>query len=146
MRLILAPLALILFACGTAAEQPAEQPASENVTAAAAGASTFIGSGRNRLCLDERNGRAGFITYGSDDRNCSVTGAVQQSGAQLTITPDGDQQCRIEATVTGGEMRLGQAAGSCSYYCAPGASFAGKSFRRGEVEERVADLAGDPLC
>lgn len=146
MRLILAPLALTLVACGTAAEEPAGQPVEENASAAAAGPSTFTGPGRDRLCLDERSGRAGFITYGSDNRNCSVIGAVQRNGSQLTITPEGDQTCRIEATLTGGEMRLGQVAESCAYYCAPGASFAGKSFRRSDGGERVTDLAGDPLC
>lgn len=107
---------------------------------------TFAGAGRDRLCLKEGEGRAGFITYGEGDANCSVSGAVQRAGERLTITPDGDAACRIEATLAGEQLTLGQASPACAYYCGPTASFSARQFARTATPQPVTDLAGDPLC
>lgn len=146
MRLALVPLTLILAACGTATEEPVAPQETGDPGPAATGAVIYAGAGRDRLCLDRTKGRAGVITYGQGDRNCSIAGAAQQSGNRVIIVPDGDQSCRVEAVLTGSQLQLGAGSSACAYYCAPGASFAGKTFRREEGSGPVTDLAGDPLC
>ena len=106
----------------------------------------FAGAGRNRLCLDEGAGRAAFITYGEGDANCTVQGAVQQTAGTSVLVPDGDTTCRIDLTLSGDMVRLGQASAACAYYCGPRSSFAGAEFRRSVTQQPVADHAGDPLC
>jgi hypothetical protein len=145
MRCLSIPALLLLSACRQEPEPVANEPAA--ATAEQAGSSsTFAGSGRDRLCLAEGSGRAGLITFGEGDANCSVTGSLARSDDRLTITPDGDAACRVEATLAGDRLTLGPAATACAYYCGPSASFAGKQFTRTKVAEPVTDLAGDPLC
>ena len=106
----------------------------------------YSGEGRDRLCLDERAGRIGFVTYGQGDNNCSIRASVSRKGKGLSIAPDGDQSCSISATVADGSVILGERSPACAYYCGPGATFAGKRFARLERAEPVTDFAGEPLC
>lgn len=107
--------------------------------------SLYAGSGRDRLCIDGK--RVGFIAYGKGDTNCSVRGTIEMSGGGVTITPAGDQDCRITATATEGAIRLDARSGACGYYCGPGADFSNRNFRRVEgAPNEAKDFAGDPLC
>ena len=144
MRLHLFLVPLLLTACG---EQDASVTANQPAGAAAAQSAvqTFAGQGRDRLCLDERGGRAGLITYGQGDANCSIRGAVQRSGERITIAPDGDDSCRVAGTIAGNEVTLGPRTPGCAYYCGPTADYSGRSFTADNVAP-VTDLAGDPLC
>lgn len=107
---------------------------------------TYVGQGRDRLCLDQAGGRIGLITYGQGDANCSLRGAFSRQGQQVMIIPDGDESCRVSATLAGGQLRLGPITPQCSYYCGPGADLSGRQFRISGQPQRVNDLAGDPLC
>jgi hypothetical protein len=131
MRILV--LALLLTACS---QQEPQKPAAQV---------TYAGQGRDRLCI--KGDRAGLITYGKGDGNCSVQGRVERSGEHLlTLAPIGDQDCRIGIEQQGGTLRLGKADAACSYYCGPDASFAGKSFTRNDTASQALDFAGDPLC
>lgn len=110
-----------------------------------AGRALYAGEGSDRLCL--AGDRAGLITYGKGDANCSVRGRAERAGAQLVaIVPDGDPDCRIEAREADGSIRLGKAEASCTFYCGPGADFAGKAFTKSATASPAIDFAGDPLC
>lgn len=145
MRSAPAFLILALVACAPDSGTAEEQAASTTEPAAASGLSIFAGAGRDRFCLDPRAGRAGFITYGDGDANCSVRASVQQTGDRIAITPDGDQSCRIDGVLAGTQIRLGEVGPGCDYYCGPGADFAGRIFER-SAGGTATDLAGDPLC
>ena len=140
MRFLLIPALLLVSACRQEPAAPADQPTGATVEQAAGSSPTFAGAGRDRLCLAESAGRAGFITFGEGDANCSVTGSLSRSGERLTITPDGDAACRVEATLAGDRLTLGPASAACAYYCGPSASFADKQFTRTNGAEPVADL------
>jgi hypothetical protein len=109
---------------------------------------TFAGEGRDRLCLagEPGNYRAGLITFGSGDINCSAAGRIAIEKGQIALIPRGEANCRISLTVQGNAIRIGEVPAACSYYCGPGAKMAGKSFNRAEPAARAVDLAGDPLC
>lgn len=107
--------------------------------------SLYAGAGRDRLCID--GDRAGFIAYGEGDANCSVRGTLEMSGGGVTITPAGDEDCRITATAAEGSLRLDARSGACGFYCGPGADFSGRLFRKVEgAPSGARDFAGDPLC
>jgi hypothetical protein len=125
---------LMLAACSAEPQPPA-----------AGERATYAGQGRDRLCI--RDGRAGFITYGGGDTNCSVRGRLERPGGdRLVIVPDGDEDCRIDASSQAGHILLGSRGAGCAYYCGPGADFAGKAFTRQDSASPVVDFAGDPLC
>jgi hypothetical protein len=110
----------------------------------------FQGNGRDRLCI-QRSGnsiRAGLITYGAGDTNCSATGAFVKAGADWVLVPAGesDSGCRIPVAIAGNSAAIGNPPTSCAYYCGPGAEMAGKSFDLGRKADAAADFAGDPLC
>jgi hypothetical protein len=107
---------------------------------------TYVGHGRDRLCLDERAGRIGLISYGKDNANCSLRGTVTRAGPRLTIAPDGDETCRLTASMTGESLSIVAAETQCAFYCGPGASLSGSTFRRSGQAVPVTDLAGEPLC
>ena len=127
------PLLLLLAACSPDAPEPPTER------------TLYAGQGRDRLCIAGE--RIGFITYGQGDANCSVRGRVSRAGEQLlSIIPEGDEDCRIEATQQAGTIRLGRRAAACAYYCGPGADFAGKPFASSPSASPAVDFAGDPLC
>lgn len=130
------PLFLLLAACSQEPSQPT------------LATGNFAGEGRDRLCIagEPGNYRAGLIAYGEGDINCSAAGAVEGSGANLTLVPKGEGDCRIPLTIDGNSVRVGQAPAACSYYCGPGAAMAGKAFNRADMGAEAVDLAGDPLC
>jgi hypothetical protein len=136
---------LLLTGCGRS-EESSNNVAAEPSIAPVAALASYAGVGRDRLCLAEADGRAGLVTYGEGDANCSLRGTVQRAGSKLTIIPEGDATCRIDATVTGDGVILGAQGSACSYYCGPTASFAGRSFTRMERPEPATDLTGEPLC
>ena len=126
-------LILLLAACSPQAPDPKIEEV------------TYAGNGRDRLCME--GDRAGFITYGEGDANCSAHGRIDRTGGQrLAIIPDGDQDCRIEANEDAGAIRLGGVTAACAYYCGPGASFEGKAFTKRATPSPALDFAGDPLC
>ena len=135
MRKIIA-LTLLLTACS-------QQPAEPSVTGG-----SFAGPGRDRLCISGEAGalRAGLIAYGEGDVNCSAAGKLEQSGQNWMLVPKGEGDCRIPLNIAGDIVRIGQPPASCTYYCGPGATMAGKSFTHSNEGQPAADLAGDPLC
>jgi hypothetical protein len=118
-------------------------------------AGLFAGEGRDALCIAGTGAeqRAGFIAYGIGEENCSARGRIEHEGGKWALVPSGENECRFPLEVSEGRISLGQGPASCSYYCGPGAAFAGKSFRRVDPGDATAagrnpmtDLAGDPLC
>ena len=144
MRLYLFLLALLLTGCGEQDAVTTNQPAGS--AAAQSAMQTFADQGRDRLCLDERGERAGLITFGQGDANCSIRGAVQRSGERITIAPAGDESCRVAGTIAGNQVTLGPRTPGCAYYCGPTADYSGRSFMAVDGAGPVTDLAGDPLC
>lgn len=145
MRSVVLLLCTLLASCGTG-ESPAPGNDEAEAAAARAGPVTYAGSDRDRLCLDERSGRAGFITYGAGAANCAVSGTLQRTGATGTMIPDGDETCRIDLQIAGAEVRVGSVSPACAYYCGPSASYSGKRFQRMGTSDPVTDLGGTPLC
>lgn len=131
MRILL--LVLALAACSPEAPPPVPERA------------LYAAQGRDRLCVD--GDRAGFVTYGDGDANCSVRGRIERAGGgRLAIIPDGDGDCRIEAVSQSGQIRLADRKAACAFYCGPGADFAGKAFAKSTSASAAVDFAGDPLC
>jgi hypothetical protein len=147
MRTLICLSALLLSqGCRKAEETPPPATQAE-ATSPDPAIAIYAGEARDRMCLAQGgSAKAGFITFGEGDANCSVRGAVQRSGDRLTIAPPGDESCRIEGRVSGDTVTLGPVAAACSYYCGPKASFAGKTFRRTAEAAPATDFAGDPLC
>lgn len=107
--------------------------------------SLYAGDGRDRLCID--GDRAGFITYGDGDANCSATGTLTKDEAIWTLAPRGDEDCRIPLSLVDGRLSIGPGHPSCAYYCGPGAAFASRSLGKIPGDPRQAtDFGGDPLC
>ena len=139
------PLLGLLMLAGCGQKDPAQNGTAGTAAQTSAGASVYAGTDRSRLCLKE--GRAGLIVYAQGrDANCSIRGTVQRSGGRLTIIPDGDTACRLEARAEGNALTFGAVSPACSYYCGPGASYAGTKFSPAPATLPVTDLAGDPLC
>ncbi|HVF84142.1 MAG TPA: hypothetical protein VM913_08240 [Sphingomicrobium sp.] len=139
---------VLLTGCGqqAASSSSANEDGDGTQPAGSTGPVSYAGSGRDRLCLSEAEGRAGLVIYGEGDANCGVRGTVQRSANRLTVTPEGDAACRIEAAISGDRLILGARNSACAYYCGPTANYAGKTFTRIADPEPAADLAGDPLC
>ena len=137
MRFLILAFALTATAC--AKEEPA-------ATGLAAG--TFTSGDRDALCIAGEAGaqRAGFVTYGADDANCSASGRLEAAGTGWILIPAGDSNCRISLSVSGERIALGPATPGCAYYCGPSVTFAGKSFERALGAKSATDFAGDPLC
>jgi hypothetical protein len=135
MRPILS-LALLLAAC---TQQPAEPSLTTGI---------FAGGGRDRLCIAGGPGNysAGLIAYGNGDVNCSASGRIEAQNGQFALVPRGEGACRIPLTIEGNTIRTGEVPAACSYYCAPGATLAGKTYNRSDMGAAAVDLAGDPLC
>ena len=127
-------VACLSSGCGGAAEQ---EPSLE----------TFR-NGRDGLCViqDGEQLRAGLVTYGSGDTNCSLAGSAVRDGDSLTITPRGEQSCRVTVAIGKGRAVIGPRSNACAYYCGPGANFSGTALTRDEADAPVTDFAGDPLC
>ena len=126
------PLVLLLASCSQeAAEAPAER-------------ALYAGDGRDRLCI--AGDRIGFIAFGEGDSNCSVRGRFERTNGRMIISPDGDADCRIEASQDGDRLVLGDRAAACAYYCGPGANFSAREFTRTPSATPAIDFAGDPLC
>lgn len=125
-------VALLLTACS---QQAAEPPAEHLL---------YAGEGRNRLCVTGQRG--GLIIYGKGNANCSARGRVERSGDRLVLLPEGDSDCRIEASLNGDSLRLGARSAACAYYCGPGADFSGKGLMKSASASPAVDFAGDPLC
>ena len=109
---------------------------------------SFSGGGRDRLCIAHREGgvRAGIITYGAGDSNCSVTGTLARAGAGWQLTPQGEGACKIALSIDGAAVGVTSVAASCSYYCAPGATLTGKTFKRDATAGIVSDFGGEAIC
>lgn len=135
--------ALLIAACSTEPADPGPAPG------------LFAGEGRDALCMSGTSGeqRAGFITYGQGGNNCSARGRIERQGSILSVVPHGEGDCRIPLVVDGDRISMGPGHPSCDYYCGPGATFAGKNFRRvapgdaaAAARNPMTDFAGEPLC
>ena len=139
MRFLILAAALSITACGKEGEEAA---------APMLPAGTYPGGGRNALCVAGESGaqRAGFVVYGKDDANCSVSGRIEAAGGAWTLIPAGDLDCRIPLSASAGRISIGSVPQACAYYCGPGAMFDGKAFGPPAQGRPVTDFAGDPLC
>ena len=135
MRRSLSLVLLMLTACS---EEPAAPPPPDSTRA------LYAGEGRDRFC--RKGERAGFITYGPGDSNCSAKGRIEGAGEGAALVPDGDEDCRIALTIAGERLSLGPVTAACGYYCGPGAGFGGKAFTAAPDASPAVDFAGDPLC
>lgn len=140
MRLVL-PIILLAVILESACAKPSAEVAGPTY-------GTFVGAGRDRLCLSKRadGTKGGVITYGAGDVNCSASGKVEASGTGWNLTPNGEGGCKIGLTINGDSARVTNVPASCAYYCAPGATLAGKQFTRDSKAGAATDLGGDPLC
>ena len=137
MRIIIT-LALLVSACsGTT---PDKGPA--------LAVGTYAGDGRDRLCVVGEAGvqRAGFISYGPSQANCTMSGTIEAKGARFVLKPASDSRCAVDVSVNDGRVSLAPGTLACSYYCGPGATFANKSFKRDDKATPAVDFAGDKLC
>jgi len=122
--------------------------AKEDAPAPALPAGVYPGSGRDALCIAGQGGaqRAGFVTYGAGDTNCSATGQIVAAGKGWALNPAGDLDCKIPLRVGAGRVTIGELPQACAYYCGPGATANGKVFGPVAPGKPPTDLAGDPLC
>jgi hypothetical protein len=138
MRIAVPPRASLVFAllllggCGAPAVEPQDE------------ANQSYRAGRDGLCLGQS--RAGLITYGQGNVNCSVAGTATRNGNSVSLIPSGDRNCRIAVQIAGDTAVIGPRSPACAYYCGPGADFAGRSLTRSASAQAITDLAGDPLC
>ncbi|WP_293943230.1 hypothetical protein [Sphingomonas sp.] len=129
-------IAVMLSAC-SAKEQAGPAPG------------TFAGAGRDRLCIAGEGEllRAGLITYAAQgDANCSMAGKLERKGEAWVLIPRGEGECQLALTVDQSGARIASVPGACSYYCGPGASLAGRSFKRDSKAAQAIDFAGSKLC
>ena len=135
MRRIL-PIALLAAACS-------QKPATPTLVTG-----TFAGEARDRLCIAGAAGayRAGLIAYGESDTNCSASGRLEPAGSAWQLVPTGEGDCKIPLDIQGNSVRIGKVPSACAYYCGAGASMADRTYNRADMEAKVTDLAGDPLC
>ena len=105
-------------------------------------------NGRDALCVSGKGNamRAGLVTYGEGNANCSLSGSATREADVMDIVPTGDPQCTIEVTFSGDQARLGPRKPACGYYCGPTADYAGRRLQRMDKTARVTDFAGDSLC
>ena len=137
MRIIIT-LALLVSACsGTTPDK-----------GRALAVGTYAGDGRDRLCVVGEAGvqRAGFISYGPSQANCTMSGTIEAKGARFVLKPASDSRCAVDVSVNDGRVSLAPGTLACSYYCGPGATFANKSFKRDDKATPAVDFAGDKLC
>ena len=126
------PLLLLLASCSQeASDTPPER-------------ALYAGNGRDRLCM--AGDRIGFIAFGEGDSNCSVRGRVERTDGRMIIRPDGDEDCRIDASQDGDRLLLGDRTAACAYYCGPGVNYSAREFTRQPSATPAIDFAGDPLC
>ena len=137
MRIIIT-LALLISACSSKA--PDKGPA--------LAVGTYAGGDRNRLCVVGEAGaqRAGFVSYGPDQANCTMSGTIEAKGAVFILKPAGDSRCAVDISVNDGRLSLAPGTPACRYYCGPGATFANRNFRRDIKATPAVDFAGDKLC
>ena len=109
---------------------------------------TYVGEGRSQLCIAGKGAeqRAGVISYGAGDANCSASGRLTRVGADWMLIPRGEGDCRIPFSARGNQVRIGVVPGSCAYYCGPGAALANRRFALQPNAGEAADAFGDPLC
>jgi hypothetical protein len=136
----IAAVALLMLITGCSGPKPTSAEQAE--------LQSFSGSGRDRLCIAKQGGvqRAGLIVYGAGDSNCSASGTLVKAGSNWQLVPQGEGACRIGLAMSGSELAVTAVPAACTYYCAPGATLAGKRFARDAKASKVTDLAGDPLC
>jgi len=109
----------------------------------------YRGQERDALCVarESEGLKAGFVTYGDGDTNCSVSGRAVADGGSLILTPRGDSECSVEIRIANGVASIGPRSQACDYYCGPGANYAGRELRKApDAAPNVTDFAGDPLC
>ena len=144
-------LALALAACNS--DDPGEAPVqTTQLTGFYAGQGD--GEQRARMCMiSAPSGAASFgiVTIDPDGGACSGAGEAVREGDVLRLAMAGEEECVIEAQITGDQVTLSATLPeSCAYYCSPGASLANETFDKtgGTAEDalRANDLAGGPLC
>lgn len=112
------------------------------------------GEQRDRMCIVDRgtgNVRFGIVMWGDNLHSCSGSGSVVREGSSLQLTMEGDEACRIDATIEGDTVTLPPTLpAGCAYYCGARARFDGGTLTRTGATAadamKATDLAGDPLC
>ena len=145
-------LVLLLAGCGgEGGETPAREPVqTETLT----GLYRTGDSDRpSQLCIVARGGeeRFGLATWFEGRPRCSGAGAAERRGDVLRLVMAGEEACVIEASLNRTIVTFPRSVPpGCAYYCAPGASFAGRQFEKVGGSEadalRARDLVGDALC
>lgn len=121
---------------------------SEGPDTGAAWVGTYRGQEQDALCV-AREGealKAGFVTYGPGNVNCSISGRAEIRGGALMVVPRGDSDCSIEVLIANGVVSLGTRSQACAYYCGPGADYSGRELLKAPDATKVTDFGGDPLC
>ena len=153
--LLLIPL---LAGCGRGeGDESAERTSGEPVqTADLTGLYEARGEGeqRDRMCMVSEPGGPvsfGIVTDRPGAGSCGGAGEAVRESDLLRLTMGGDEECVIEAQISGTRVTFAEnLPDGCAYYCAPGATLAGATFEKtgGTSQDamRALDLAGDPLC
>ena len=134
---------LLLFAALLSGACSREQAAAPEVPKG-----VFAGAGRNAVCISVEGSalRAGVIAYGEGELNCSASGRLEVANGAPALVPSGESECRFPLAFAGETVTIAAMPAGCAYYCAPGATLAGRSFKRSPDAKRATDFAGDPLC
>lgn len=149
-------LVLALAACDTDATDAPDGGEAPVQTTELTGVYQGRGQGdqRSRMCMiSHALGIASFglVTTRPDGGACSGAGEAVRRGEVLQLVMGGDEECVVEARITGTRVTFpADVAEGCAYYCSPGATLAGETFEKtdgtAEAAMRPLDLAGDPLC
>lgn len=155
MRPAALALILLLSACGGGDGNESAGPESREAKVQTRDLTgLYEGEGRTRMCMISRPSGTiafGVVIWTPDGGTCSGAGEVVRQGDVLRLSMAGDEECLIEARMTGTQLTLPtNLPEGCAYYCGPGATLAGETFEKtgGTAEAAVlaTDLVGDPLC
>ena len=118
---------------------------------------TYVGTGRNGLCIDAPLGSPdlGFyaVAYGKPDGHCVIYGSAKVAGDRMTFSANEDAACRFTGLISGGTVTFpANLPVGCRRYCKGSASLAAQTFTYSaeatgkEHHGTVLDPSGESAC
>jgi hypothetical protein len=146
-RASLVPIILIAVAIGSCDQLPDRADLT----------GTYVGSGRNGLCIDapigSRDLYASIETYSGHGGSCSLDAGVHVAGDEVRMTARDNPSCQFDAQIVGGAVTLPkQLPAACAHYCSGGAKMEGASFQYSdeathkEMHGTIRDPSGQSVC